>query len=149
MKLGWIAFSGPPADLVKYTGRLELLNDTFLSCSSLIQWMLPALFEKGWPFVESMRERVCQNLDLALAKLAGCPSLEIIPPAGGYYLFPKVRQWQDEEALVLYLLEEGGVLVHPGFFYGYEGSGAHIMLSALTEPGKLAEGLDRLVKALA
>lgn len=148
LKLGWIAFSGPAADLEKYTGRLELLNDTFLSCSSLIQWMLPALFEQGWPFVESMRERVKQNLDLALAKLAKCASLEIIPPAGGYYLFPRVKQWQDEEALVLYLLEQGGVLVHPGYFYGYEGNGAHVMISCLTEPEKLAEGLDRLVKAL-
>ena len=149
LKLGWIAFSGPATALAKYTGRLELLNDTFLSCSSLIQWMLPALFEKGWPFVETMRERVRQNLDLALAKLADCSSLEVISPAGGYYLFPKVRQWQDEDALVLYLLEQGGVLVHPGYFYGYEGNGAHIMISCLTEPGRLAEGLDRLVKALA
>jgi aspartate/methionine/tyrosine aminotransferase len=149
LKLGWIAFSGPPADLAKYTGRLELLNDTFLSCSSLIQWMLPALFEQGWPFVVAMRERVRRNLDLALAKLAACPSLEVVPPAGGYYLFPRVRQWQDEEALVLYLLEQGGVLVHPGYFYGYEGNGAHIMLSCLTEPARLSEGLDRLVRALA
>jgi alanine-synthesizing transaminase len=148
MKLGWIAFSGPAATLEKYTGRLELLNDTFLSCSSLIQWMLPALFEKGWPFVDSMRGRVRQNLDLALAKLKDCPILEVAAPAGGYYLFPKVRQWQDEDALVLYLLEQGGVLVHPGYFYGYEGHGAHIMLSCLTRPEKLEDGLDRLIKAL-
>lgn len=149
LKLGWIAFSGPATELERYTGRLELLNDTFLSCSSLIQWMLPALFEQGWPFVEAMRERVRRNLDLALAKLTACPNLEVIPPAGGYYLFPRVRQWQDEEALVLYLLEQDGVLVHPGYFYGYEGNGAHIMLSCLTAPARLAEGLDRLVRALA
>jgi aspartate/methionine/tyrosine aminotransferase len=150
MKLGWIAFSGPAAPREKYTGRLELLNDTFLSCSSLVQWMLPALFEKGWSFVESMRDYVRQNLTLALGKLKDCPALAIItPPAGGYYLFPKVNRWRDEDALVLYLLEEGGVLVHPGYFYGYEGNGAHIMISVLTRPEKLAEGLDRLIKALA
>jgi aspartate/methionine/tyrosine aminotransferase len=145
MKLGWIALTGPEQN--KYSGRLELLNDTFLGCSSLIQWMLPPLFEKGMGFVTEMREYVRKNLDLAITKLRACSTLEVQPPDGGYYLFPKVRGWRDEEALVLYLLEQGGVLVHPGYFYGYE-NGAHLMLSCLTQTAQLEEGLERLVKAL-
>ncbi|HEX2916847.1 MAG TPA: pyridoxal phosphate-dependent aminotransferase [Chloroflexia bacterium] len=148
MKLGWVAVSGPHTE--DYAGRLELLNDTYLSCSSLIQWMLPALFEKGMGFVEHMRRYIQQNLEKALGILRSCPALDLkgLPPDGGYYLFPGVREWRDEEALALYLLEEGGVLVHPGYFYGFEGQGAHIMLSCLTETAQLEEGLNRLVKAL-
>lgn len=145
MKLGWIALSGP--ETARFGERLELLSDTFLGCSSLVQWMLPALFEQGRDFVQQMRQHICQNLDLALSKLQTCPALEVQPPDGGYYLFPKVRGWKDEEALALYLLEQGGVLVHPGYFYSYE-NGAHLMLSALTQTPQLEEGLDRLVKAL-
>ncbi len=106
MKLGWIALSGPARE--RYGDRLELLNDTFLSANTLTQAMLPHLFAHGWSFVEAMRERVRQNLDVALAELASCSRLRIQPPDGGYYLFPEVLSVRDEEALVLRLLEHGG-----------------------------------------
>lgn len=144
MKLGWIGLSGSARE--RYGNRLELLNDTFLSANTLTQTMLPHLFTHGWSFVEAMRARVQRNLDAALAALARCSRLRTQPPDGGYYLFPEVLGVRDEEALVLQLLERG-VLVHPGYFYGYE-NGAHIMLSCLTEPECLAEGVRRLVAAL-
>ena len=50
----------------------------------------------------------------------------------------------EEEDLVLRLLD-AGVLVHPGFFYGYK-RGVHLMLSCLTEPARLQAGLAVLAK---
>jgi aspartate/methionine/tyrosine aminotransferase len=144
LKLGWVAMNR--AAQAAYTARLELLNDTFLGANSLTQSMLPSLFTQGMPFVASMVERVRGNLHLALQQLATCPALEVRPPDGGYYLFPRVHGWDDEEALTLFLLERG-VLVHPGFFYG-EVPGCHIMLSALTEPQTFARGIERLHAAL-
>ncbi len=144
MKLGWIALSGTaPAS---FGARLELLNDTFLGANMLMQSLLPDLFTSGAPFIEGMRTRVQQSLDLALGILHQSPRLRLHRPDGGYYLFPEVRGWRDEEALVLHLLGHG-VLVHPGFFYGYE-AGSHIMISCLTEPDALAEGCRRIVSAL-
>ena len=144
LKLGWIALSGPAGQ--QYADRLELLNDTFLGANSLTQAMLPALFEHGAEFVDSMRVRVHANLDLALARMAGNPRFRVNPPDGGYYLFPEVRGWSDEDELVLHLLEHG-VLVHPSYFYGYE-CGTHVMISCLTEPASFAQGVDRLVAAV-
>lgn len=144
LKLGWVALSGPARALA---ARLELLNDTFLGANSLIQHMLPALFASGGPFVETMVGRVRANLDLALARLDGHPRLAACPPQAGYYLFPAVRGWDDEEALALHLLDQG-VLAHPGYFYG-EVPGCHLMLSALTEPAQFAAGIERIAAALA
>ncbi|MBK9711241.1 MAG: pyridoxal phosphate-dependent aminotransferase [Kouleothrix sp.] len=141
LKLGWIAMTGPAAE--RYGDRLELLNDTFLGANSLTQAMLPTLFEQGMPFVSAMRERIHANLDLALDRLAGSGRFRTQPPDGGYYLFPEVPGWHDEEALVLHLLDHG-VLVHPGYFYGYE-RGTHVMLSCLTEPASFAAGIERLI----
>lgn len=143
LKLGWIALNRSARP---FAGRLELLNDTFLGGNALTQHMLPELFSNGMGFVSHMRERVGENISLALTRLSGCPALRVQPPDGGYYLFPEVLGWDDEEELVLHCLRHG-VLVHPGYFYGYE-RGAHIMLSCLTEPEQLVEGLDRLVAAL-
>jgi aspartate/methionine/tyrosine aminotransferase len=145
MKLGWIALSGPANE--RYGARLELLNDTFLGANSLTQAMLPTLFTEGWSFVEAMRARVRANLDLALGVLAGNQLLHVYPPDGGYYLFPALLGCDDEEQMAVRLLDHR-VLVHPGFFYGYE-RGAHLMLSCLTEPTRLAEGLERLIEGLA
>lgn len=146
LKLGWIALN-PPAQAA-YGERLELINDTFLGANSLTQTLLPTLFREGLPFVAQMAARIRANLDLARERLATCSALRVIPPDGGYYLFPAVTSWTDEEELVLHLLERG-VLVHPGYFYYGDVPGTHIMLSALTEPTQLAAGLDRLLAALA
>jgi alanine-synthesizing transaminase len=141
LKLGWIALNRPAQ--LAYGARLELLNDTFLGANSLTQSMLPALFEQGMEFVVAMRARVRSSLDRALELLARSQRLRAHPPDGGYYLFPEVSGWNDEEELVLHLLDRG-VLVHPGYFYGYE-HGTHLMLSCLTEPLQLTAGIERLI----
>jgi alanine-synthesizing transaminase len=145
MKLGWIALNEPAYR--QFGDRLELLNDTFLGANGLIQHMLPTLFAEGMPFVAQMRERVQQNFDMAIELLNKSPHVRVRAPDGGYYLFAQVFDWDDEEELVLHLLDQG-VLVHPGHFYG-DVLGTHLMISCLTEPSKLREGLERLVAGLA
>jgi alanine-synthesizing transaminase len=90
-----------------------------------------------------MRAHIRANLDLALEMLARSSRIHAQPPDGGYYLFPEVSGWHDEEELVLHLLDHG-VLVHPGYFYGYE-RGEHIMISCLTVHERLREGLEQLL----
>ena len=143
LKLGWILLNSAART---FAPRLELLNDTFLGANSLTQHLLPTLFTQGMPFVMAMVARVRANLDLALERLADHPRLRARAPDGGYYLFPAVRGWDDEEALVHFLLERG-VVVHPGYFYG-DPPGVHIMISALTAPEPFALGLERLATAL-
>ena len=144
LKLGWIALN--ELANTEFGARLELLNDTFLGANALTQSMLPTLFVEGAPFVAAMAAQVRANLDLAIGLLATNPRIHVRPPDGGYYLFPEVDGWYDEEALVLMLLERG-VLIHPGYFYGYE-RGTHIMLSCLTEPTQLEAGVRLLVEAI-
>lgn len=144
LKLGWIAMN--PLAQSRYIDRLELLNDTFLGANSLTQTMLPTLFDQGNTFVTAMVERVQRNIDYALQQFAACSVLQAHAPDGGYYLFPGVQGWNDEEDLVLWLLNEG-VLVHPGYFFG-DIPGTHMMLSALTEPGLFQQGIERLCTAL-
>jgi len=144
LKLGWIALNGTAHD--RFGERLEVLNDTFLSANTLTQTMLPSIFERGRAFTAAMHQRIRESLDMALTMLSGCDFVRVHPPDGGYYLFPEIIGWNDEEALTLYLLKHG-VLVHPGYFYGYE-QGAHIVISCLVEPTQLRAGIERLITAL-
>jgi len=144
LKLGWIALNDAAHD--RFGERLEVLNDTFLSANTLTQTMLPSIFERGRAFTAAMHQRIRESLDMALTMLSGCDVVRVRPPDGGYYLFPEIIGWNDEEALTLYLLKHG-VLVHPGYFYGYE-QGAHIVISCLVEPTQLRAGIERLIVAL-
>ncbi|MCS7324883.1 MAG: pyridoxal phosphate-dependent aminotransferase, partial [Thermoflexales bacterium] len=148
LKLGWIALNAPAAQ--RFAARLELLNDLYLSANSLVQFMLPTLFARGWAFVEAMRARVREAMGLALAHLAQVPRLHVQPPQGGYYLFPRVlgcSAGEEEEKLVLDLLAHG-VLVHPGYFYGCT-RGAHLMISCLVQQDALVRGLALIRERLA
>lgn len=142
LKLGWIAVSGK--DIQDYEKRLELLNDTYLGANYLVQSMLPAIFEEGACFAVQMLTRVRAAVDRALPLLSKNRRIKVSRPDGGYYLFPKIETGEDEEELVLRLLKNCGVLVHPGYFYDCE-EGARIMISCLTEIEKLSEGLKRIV----
>lgn len=153
LKLGWIALN--PAAQAAYGPRLELLNDTFLGASGLIQTMLPTLFAQGMDFVATMAGRVRANLDMALEQFARCPFIEAHAPDGGYYLFPTIHSPNtparstippDEETLVLTLLDQQHVLVHPGYFFG-DLAESHILLSALLEPERFARGVARICAA--
>ena len=144
LKLGWIALNDPA--LHAYAERLELINDTFLGCNTLIQTMLPTLLAERAPFVRTMTDRVRRNVYHALARFAACARIEATAPDGGYYLFPRIRNCPDDEALVLRLLG-AGVLVYPGFFYEHTAD-CRIMLSCLTEPAVFDAGIERLVNTL-
>ncbi len=145
LKLGWIALSG--TDLKDYVKRLELLNDTYLGANYLVQSMLPAIFDEGMSFVEQMRIKFRSGIDIALEMLSKNSNIKVRRPDGGYYLFPEIKTWKNEEELVLHLLNNHGVLVHPGYFYDCE-QGTHIMISCLTEKEKLIEGIKRIVAGI-
>jgi aspartate/methionine/tyrosine aminotransferase len=145
LKLGWIAISG--TGVRDYEKRLELLNDTYLGANYLVQSMLPAIFDEGADFAEHMRIRIRACIDCALDLLSKNRRIKALRPGGGYYLFPKIDTGEDEEELVLRLLKNCGVLVHPGYFYDCDG-GTHIMISCLTEKEKLSEGLKRIVSVI-
>ena len=145
LKLGWIALSG--TGITDYEKRLQLLNDTYLGANYLVQSMLPVIFAEGMDFVEQMRTRFRSGIDLALELLSKNNDINACRPDGGYYLFPEIKTRKDEEELVLHLLKNHGILVHPGYFYDCE-RGTHIMISCLTEKGKLTEGLKRIVAAI-
>ncbi len=145
LKLGWIASSGSGSK--DFQKRLDLLNDTYLGANYMVQSMLPAIFKKGMDFIKQMRKHIHTGIDLAVELLSQNTNIRATRPEGGYYLFPEIKNWKDEEKLVLHLLKNESILVHPGYFYDCDDK-THIMISCLTETKKLAEGLKRLIAAI-
>lgn len=149
LKLSWIAVTGDDSRVAAAVDRLETTADTFLSCHIPIQEALPSLFSLGKPFLGEYRKEVRQRRDLAARLLQEEKGLHFHPPRGGFYLTLSVDQKMpfDEEELVIRLMEEEGIFVHPGYFYDDE-SGTHLVISFLTQEEELKEGVERLRKFL-
>jgi len=145
MKLGWIAASGPGAAVRESMARLEVIADTYLSLSTPLQCALPALLAQRKTMQKQILARVEANLaeldeQLALQKVAGRLEVE-----GGWYAVLRVPAVQPDEELAIRLLEERGVLVHPGHFYDFAGSG-YLVISLLTPAEEFREGIGALLE---
>ena len=147
MKLGWIATSGPPALVDEAVERLDLIADTFLSVGAPVQHALPGWMGHRSSLQAGILERLRTNLD----RLANHPQLEpnrLLHLEGGWYATLEVPRYIPEEELVIRLLEEQGVLLHPGYFFDFERE-SYLVVSLLPAPDIFAEALDRLLPAIA
>jgi alanine-synthesizing transaminase len=147
MKLGWIVVSGEPTRVEGALRTLELISDTFLPVNELIQFSVPAIFEKGSEFLESYRKKIRQCRDAAMDAFSRADEFSYVPPEGGFYLSLRIRdQRVDEEDLILNLLETSHVLVHPGYFY--EMRSPHLILTFTQEEPVLRTALNRIIQTV-
>jgi hypothetical protein len=150
-KLGWIAVSGDELLVNEAIARLELVADTYLSVATPVQLALPALLARQPAIAKAVRERLGKNLaalDDALADLGPTSPVRRLAVHGGWYAVLEVPRVHDDDAWVELLIREEGVLVHPGYFFEFEGDGL-LVLSLLPEPEPFREGVGRVVRRVA
>lgn len=144
VKLGWIAMGGDPARVAGARERLELIADTYLSVSTPVQVAARALIEAGAGIRAQILERAARNLESLRGVVARHPALNLLKVEGGWSAVVRVPATRPEEDLVVALLEEDGVLVHPGYFFDFERE-AYIVVSLIVP----ADEFDRGVAAIA
>jgi aspartate/methionine/tyrosine aminotransferase len=145
MKFAWIAVSGPEELVAGALARLEVISDTYLSVNAPVQLAAPVFFEQRREFQRQLMVRIHNNLaelDRQVALRPSCTRLEV---EGGWYAVLRVPATRPDEELAVELLEQTGVLVHPGHFYAFPADG-YIVLSLITPEGEFREGLSRVVR---
>jgi len=119
LKAGWMVAEGDIGRCERVTRGMEYLMDTLLPVNEAVQGALPILMRDGNGEVQRIaalyRGRMRAMIEAALS--AGFPASE--PDGGIYILLPLPDAWSGhEEELALRLVEEEGVLLHPGNLYG-------------------------------
>jgi alanine-synthesizing transaminase len=71
------------------------------------------------------------------------PAITVLGCEGGWSVVLQVPAFRSEESLVLTLLTEDRVLVHPGFFFDFERE-AFLVISLLPEPPGFACAVQAL-----
>jgi alanine-synthesizing transaminase len=144
-KLAWMAISGPQETLPAVRARLELACDTYLSVSTPIQLAAAELLERGSDVRRQVCERLAENYRTLKARAGDVRSCDVLKTEGGWYTVLRVPSIMAEEELVLALLEEDGVLVHPGYFFDFPRE-AFLVLSLLPPRDRFAEGVSRILR---
>ena len=143
LKLGWTVVSGPERARRDACVRLELIADTFLSVAMPIQQALPGILELCPAVTSSIGARCRENL-ATLASAVQASPITLLHPEAGWSAVLHLPRLKTEEELVLELLSEQQVLVQPGWFYDFA-TEPYVIVSLLTEPAVLREGIERLV----
>lgn len=144
LKLGWIVVSGPDAVVADALERLEVICDTYLSVSTPVQVAAPRLIAESVVVREAILERVRHNYRALQRIAAAHPSVTVLPPEGGWSVVVRVPETIGEEALVLRLLNDAHVVVHPGYFFDFP-RGAHVVMSLLPEPNLFAGAVSKVL----
>jgi aspartate/methionine/tyrosine aminotransferase len=139
LKLGWIRTSNREA-----LDALELIADNFLSVATPVQVALPELLRIGTRIRDSIRERTQASLTALKTVLATRPHAQLLPVEGGWSAVIRIPEIETDEEFAIRSLEEHEVVIHPGYFFDFDRDG-YFVVSLLTPPERLAEGISRIV----
>ena len=146
MKLAW-TIAGGPADLVREAlARLEIIADTYLSVSTPVQLALPRLLTAGAQLRTAIAGRLQQNLATLRSIIGRAASLTLIEPEAGWSAVVRVPHILSEEDLVVRLIVNDSVLVHPGYFFDFDEE-AYLVVSLLPHPEVFEQGITRMARA--
>ncbi len=147
MKLGWVAVTGDPDLVRKALWTLEMLSDTFLPVNETVQFSVPGIFRAGREFLLSYRSWVGECRDIAVKAFSGRTNLHIAPPQGGFYLTLRLmKEERSEDSIVIDLLQNLGILVHPGYFYDI--APTHLVMTFVSDPSELKPAVCCLAERL-
>ena len=145
LKLGWIGFGGPQADVDGALAAYEIVADTYLSVSTPVQAAAAELIEHGTAIRAQILARIRRNLDALRTRAADFPAIDVLRVEGGWSAVMKVPQLKTEEALVLELLEKDDVLVHPGYFFDFARE-AFLVVSLLVDADRFNRAITCVMR---
>jgi alanine-synthesizing transaminase len=145
LKLGWIAVDGPDPLVAEALDRLELICDTYLSVSTPVQVAAQDVMHRGAAVRQQLLDRVRANDTRLRVCAARHPAIDVLPAEAGWSAVLRVPAGDGEEALVVRLVQEEGIIVHPGFFFDFPRE-AYIVVSLLPEPDIFESGVSRVLE---
>ena len=145
VKLGWMAVGGPDALVERALDRIELVCDTYLSVSTPVQAAAHELIERAAPVRAQIRARIAANYRSLVEQTAGVPSCRVLHAEGGWSGVMRVPSLGSEEDLVVNLLNQAGVLAHPGYFFDFPRA-SHLVVSLLPPEPVFADGVARVLQ---
>lgn len=145
VKIAWMLVGGPSQTRERALAGLEFIADTFLSVSTPVQLALPDLFARAGVVRAAIRDRIARNLFRARDIVRGHAACTLLPVEGGWSAVVRVPALRGEDALVMELLQQEHVLVHPGYFFDFPHE-AFLIVSLLPPESLFADAFERVLR---
>jgi alanine-synthesizing transaminase len=152
-RVGWVVFNGNRENADGYLDSLELLAALRLCSNVPGQWAVQTALG-GFQSIGELVAPGGRLFESRKAVIESCVSsrfLELAPPAGAMYAFPRVRTDElpdfDDHQFAMDLLEHKHVLVAPGVSFNVPYRD-HFRLTTLPDPAVITEALARVEELL-
>ena len=109
-----------------------------------VQQAAVSLLAIGEEVRTAIRKRLDANLETLRRAVGAVSSCRVLGRDGGWSAILQVPAVLSEEEVVLALLAQDDVLVHPGYFFDFSRE-AYLVLSLLPEPAMFGEALQRIL----
>ena len=147
MKIAWTVVSGPDQLRQEAHARLEVIADTYLSQNAPLQHALPVLLDQRKTIQQQLANRIRSNLKFLDEQLQRVLQVRRLRVEGGWYVSLRVPARQSDEELAIEIIEQAGVVVHPGHFYDFQSDG-YLVLSLITPNAVFEEGLRAVLNRI-
>jgi aspartate/methionine/tyrosine aminotransferase len=124
--------------------RLEVIADTYLSMNAPVQWATPVMLSQRKNIQAQLLQRVQANLTELDQQLVAQQACQRLVVEGGWYAVLRIPVTRSDEELVIELLREKSVLVHPGHFYDFPNDG-YLVISLITPPREFKDGMKAVL----
>ena len=146
MKLAWTLVLGPEPLRREALHRLEYIADTYLSVSAPAANAAAAWLKQARLLHMQVLARLRANLVTLDRELEAHLMVSRLPVEGGWSVLLRLPALEPDVDFVQRLLEETGVLVHPGSFFGLPGRG-WVVVSLLVAEAQFQQGVRTLLQA--
>ncbi len=144
---GWRlgAMTGP-AEIIS---KMALLLETTSSCvSPFIQRAGIAALTGSQEPINAMIQELRSRRDIMVEALNKIPGIQCLKPQGAFYVFPNIRNTgMTSEEFSDMMLQQAGVAVCPGNYFGEHGEG-HVRLCYANSAKNIKQGLERIEQCL-
>jgi len=144
LKLAWIVATGPEPLRSEALARLEIAADTYLSVGTPVQQAAHDILARLPELQAPIAARVRLNLDTLTGLCHSESPATLLDVEGGWCAVLRVPATLSEEERVCRLVQDRGVLVHPGYFFDF-GSEAYVVVSLLPDPETFGRGAEILL----
>ena len=144
---GWrIGFLAGPEQFIKE--MVKVPQNMTICPTSFAQYGSLQAYDLSDEIVNERLKVFKERRDIVVEKLNELDRVELVPPAGGLYAFPKfVDIGMDSIELCDYLLEEAGIAVVPGGDFGI-GAENSVRIAFTCSTDEVREGMFNLVEAV-
>ena len=146
-RIGYMALHDPNGRLTLVRDGLERLLRSRLCASTPAQMGYLAGLTGDRQWMDGYANRVMEQRDHCLKRIAEIEGLEVEQPGGAFYMFIRLtdERWaKDDKSFVLHLLHEEHVLLVHGSGFSPELGKGHVRLVYLADVNVLDDAFDRI-----